>query len=226
MSSMAPTHNTDFQITEIKQEARVDSRLIAGQLEISHQKMVNNLIYKYQSDFEEFGVLPFKKAKVKSMGRPEQYTLLNEDQAYLLLTYSRNTPRVRRLKINLVKAFRRFRESQQVAQDYLPFYHSMHDAADLIEKRAIQSGSSLPEGRFHSNLNRLVNKAFGITPGTRSSLSSSMRLKVSHAQMLATDALERSLRGGMDHKEAYSRVRDLVFGIAEAGMIADQRGML
>ncbi len=38
-------------------------------------------------------------------GRHTEYAILNEPQATLLLTYSRNTDSIRRFKIKLVKAF-------------------------------------------------------------------------------------------------------------------------
>jgi hypothetical protein len=143
----------------------------------------------------------------------------------LLLTYSRNTTKVRRLKIDLVKAFKRFREARQSDQDYLPFYHSLHDATAIMAQRAHELGSTTPQDFFHGNINKLLNKAFGISSGSRGSLSPSMRLKITHAQMLATDAMARCLQDGLDHRETYQRVKGLVFSLAEAGMISDQRGV-
>jgi len=227
-ASSLTNSNTTIQLQDVKSEPRIDSRLLAEQLGNQHGDMLRNLILKYQSDFEEFGVLPFKNGKPRGGekgGRPERFALLNEDQAYLLLAYSRNTPRVRRLKIELVKAFKRFRDAQQAGQDYLPFYHSLHDTTALLTQRAHELGSTTAQGIFHSNINKLVNKAFAVPSGSRSSLSSSMRLKVTHAQMLASDAMERCLQDGLDHKETYKRVKNLVFSLAEAGMIREQRSL-
>lgn len=94
------------ELRTIKSEARVDSRLIARELGNVHVEMLD-LVQKYQADFEEFGVVGFqtqKPPKGSKGGRPERYALLNENQPYLLLTYARNTPEARRLKVNLVKA--------------------------------------------------------------------------------------------------------------------------
>lgn len=89
-------------------EARVDSRLLAAQLGNQHESTMKTL-KAYTADFKAFGVLRFEIGKPPAGskgGRPEEYALLNEDQCYLLLTYSRNTKKVRALKVNLVKAFR------------------------------------------------------------------------------------------------------------------------
>jgi phage regulator Rha-like protein len=65
-------------------------------------------IRKHQTQLEQaFGVLAFKTAKPQDStgGRPETFALLTEPQAIALMTFSRNTERVVRCKIELVKAF-------------------------------------------------------------------------------------------------------------------------
>lgn len=123
---------TQLQLSIIDQEARVDSRLIAKHLG-THPKNTRQLIDQYRSDFEEFGQLPFetevgkrpqgggtpqeevspfetdKPLKENLGGRPQKFYLLNEDQAYLLLTYSQNTPKARTLKKAMVRAFNQSR---------------------------------------------------------------------------------------------------------------------
>ncbi len=89
-------------------EQRVDSRVIAKQLGNQHESLMKQ-IRSYKSDFEELGILRFEIGEIIGRCQPEQFALLNEDQAYLLLTYSRNTKKVRALKVNLVMAFREAR---------------------------------------------------------------------------------------------------------------------
>lgn len=108
MSNITLTHNDG--------EARVDSRLVAEHLEVAH-KATFQLLTSYTEDFEELGLLPFqmeKPAKGTPGGRPQRYALLNEDQAYLLLSYSKNTQKVRQLKLSLVKAFKVAREQAAI----------------------------------------------------------------------------------------------------------------
>ena len=86
-------------------EILVDSREIAKEMEVIHAKWINNIVQKYQKEIEEnFGVFRFKNAKSKG-GRPEKYCMLTEDQAYYVLTLSRNSPKVVQLKAKLVRSF-------------------------------------------------------------------------------------------------------------------------
>lgn len=78
---------------------------------------MKDLIRTYQSDFEVFGEVTLVAAEGKPLqhggfSNPETYYYLNEDQSYLLLTYSKNTPKVRQAKVNLVKAFKEARENK------------------------------------------------------------------------------------------------------------------
>lgn len=102
-----------IQLTRYRNETRVDSRLLAEQLKTNHASTIK-LIRKYLTDFQEIGPIGFEIQKGKSLpqggfAKATEYALLNEDQAYLLLTYSRNTKKVRALKVNLVMAFREAR---------------------------------------------------------------------------------------------------------------------
>ena len=109
---------------------RVDSRELAQRLGVKHKNTIE-LLDKHKADFLELGVLPFQTEKPSGPngGRPERFALLSEDQAYLLLTYSRNTAKVRGLKVKLVQAFSAARKAaEQRKCDYLPTYHLAHDA--------------------------------------------------------------------------------------------------
>ena len=180
-------------LVECKGEARVDSRILAGQLSLQHQN-VFEMLKDYQADFEELGLLRFETGKV-TKGRPQKFGLLNEDQCYLLLSFSRNTPTVRALKVNLVKAFKQARAGQEMhAIEYLPGYHQLHD---LVHQLAAGS----PNERFvHMNLNKLVNSAVGISAGQRSSAPAPVRALTVVAQTFALKAME----GAQDHREGYA----------------------
>ena len=152
--------NADFTLTTIKAEPRVDSRLLAQHLGNQH-KNVFELVKNYKADFEQLGKVTFQTEALPS-GQLEKFALLNEDQAYLLLTYSRNTATVRALKIKMVAAFGDARRAAEVREaEYLPSYHAMHDAI----KRAA-NGS--PNERFmHMNANKFLNQLAGVRPGQR-----------------------------------------------------------
>lgn len=150
----------NFTLTTIKAEPRADTRLLAQHLGNQH-KNVFELVKNYKADFEQLGKVTFQTEALPS-GQLEKFALLNEDQAYLLLTYSRNTATVRALKIKMVAAFGDARRAAEIRDaEYLPSYHAMHDAI----KRAA-NGS--PNERFmHINANKFMNKLAGVQPGQR-----------------------------------------------------------
>ncbi|MBT9098770.1 Rha family transcriptional regulator [Methylovulum psychrotolerans] len=200
----------------VKNEPRVDSRVLAEQLGVQHKNALE-LIDKHKSGFEAFGVVAFqtrKPPKGSTGGRPETFALLNEDQAYLLLTFSRNTPRVVSLKVELVKAFGRFRREKQTEADYLPYYHELHDQVKALADLAHQGGSVTPERLFHTNINRMINDAFGLESGHRHELAGHLRAKVTAAHVLAKELLEESIANGHDHKAAYQHVKSGIVAFA------------
>lgn len=72
------------------------------------QQTVEHIIRKHKNDLEEFGVLGFEirlPSPGSKGGRPEKLYHLNEQQATLLITYLRNTERVRQFKKALVRGF-------------------------------------------------------------------------------------------------------------------------
>ncbi len=85
----------------------VDSRLIANELDIQHKNLYQ-AIKDNQTDIEEvFGSILFEtESRKRDIGAVvEKFAYLNEDQATYLMTLSRNTPQVKKLKLKLVKSF-------------------------------------------------------------------------------------------------------------------------
>lgn len=211
----------NIALTAYKGEPRVDSRLLAEQLGNQHENTYD-LLKKYEADFREFGVLRFETGKPSAGsqgGRPVAFALLNEDQCYLLLTYSRNTPRARALKINLVKAFREARDRASVSDaQYLPLYHSMHAEVAALAQRAKECGSSTPEQMFHINANKALNAAMGIASGERGTLTIEQRLILTTLQAVYRRHLHDSLERGDDHREAGRKAKAAVLAyMATAG---------
>ena len=179
-----------------KTEPRVDSRLLAKQLGIKHPNLFA-MLKTHKTDFEEFGKVMFQTRPLPS-GQREKIALLNEDQAFLLLTYSRNTAKVRALKIKLVKAFAQARRAVELRQtEYLPAYHAMRDAV-----HAVSVGAS-NEGYIHSNCARLINKVAGIGPGQRASAPPAVQSILTVAQLLMAQAFSEAT----DHRDGYRRAK-------------------
>ncbi|WP_233343575.1 Rha family transcriptional regulator [Burkholderia cepacia] len=197
---------TALTLHQSRGESRVDSRVLAEHLVNSH-KHVRELLEDYSGDFEALGVLRFETAKPlpgSVGGRPERFALLNEDQCYLLLSYSRNTDRVRALKLRLVIAFRDAR-SRQALHDgvYLPSYHALHDEVAEMARRAHEAGSMAGDEVFHCNVNKLANKVCNLRAGERRSLNPTQRAILTATQEVIRASLRRSMAAGDDHRCAY-----------------------
>jgi len=134
-----------ISLVVVDQEPRVDSRLIASQLGVEHES-TRKIIEQYQSDFEEFGVFRFEIGKPPTGsvgGRPEKFYLLNEDQSYLLLTYSQNTEQARELKKRLVRAFGEQRRASAWGSKILPHRNDAHDLP-VIESSLVLDFQGVP----------------------------------------------------------------------------------
>ena len=185
-SKMTNTPGTHpLVLVPTKTEPRVDSRLLAKQLGIKHPNLFAQ-VKTHKADFEQFGKVTFQTGALPS-GQSEKFATLNEDQAYLLLTYSRNTAKVRALKIKLVKAFSNARRAAAVRQtEYLPSYHAMSD-------RIHELAQGSPNERFlHMNTAKLVNQVAGIEAGQRPGAPLPKQSVLAVAHMLAAGAIEQA----------------------------------
>lgn len=181
--ALAKTNDGDFTLATVKEEPRADTRLLAQHLGNQH-KNVFELVKNYRADFEQFGILRFQTGEIQGRGQPEKFALLNEDQAYLLLTYSRNTAKVRALKVKMVAAFRDARRAAEVRQvEYLPANRALHDAI------AAKAAGSANERWLHINANKALNKLAGVEAGQRPSAGTAQQSMLAVGAMLATKAV-------------------------------------
>lgn len=194
-------------LSTVKDEPRMDSRVLAEGLGIQHRNLIE-LMTEYRTDFEELGKLRFETEASPSSrtGQRVKFARLTEDQCYLLLTYSRNTERVRRLKLRLVQAFREARSAAEMRRvEYLPGYHQLHD-----DIQALAAGS--PNARFvHLNVNKLVNRTAGLDAGERRRAAAPQLAALILAQSLAA----RAMRGAGDHHEGFARVKVALHSLQE-----------
>ena len=182
---------------------RVDSRELAQRLGVKHKNTIE-LLDKYKAEFLGLGHLPFKTEvgyRAQGGGKAERFALLSEDQAYLLLTYSRNTAKVRGLKVKLVQAFSAARKAaEQRKCDYLPTYHLAHDALKGL------APDSQRQQHLHMNVNKLLNKVAGLDAGQRHGAQPGSLSVLAVGQMLAAQAAT----GASDDKAAYARIKQAV----------------
>ena len=193
----------NFELTLVKNERRADTRLLAQHLGNQH-KNVFELVKNYRADFEQFGILRFQTEEIEGRGQPEKFALLNEDQAYLLLTYSRNTTKVRALKVKMVKAFAEVRRAAEVRQvEYLPAYHQLHDAIKV-------AANGSPNERFiHMNANKALNQLAGVESGQRADAGSLQQSILAVGSALAAQALQNATDGHGLHKRIKAALEPL-----------------
>ncbi len=199
-----PDNTTGAALITGNVEPRIDSRLLAKHLQNKHQSLYE-LIKNHRTDFEELGLLRFQTGEVTG-GRPEKFTLLNEDQCALALSYSKNTLRVRQLKVMLVKAFGEARRAAEMRRaEYLPSYHRLSDA---IHSAAAGSPN---EKHVHGNVARLLNKTVGIEAGRRAMAAVPQQALLIVAQEMAA----RAMQSANNHHDGYQRVKHSMLALAE-----------
>lgn len=97
-----------YELVQVKRnEVFTTSKIIAEGTNNKHHS-VTAIIQKYERDFDEFGKVRFKMEPLPS-GQSEKVYTLNEEQATLLMTYLRNSEKVRSFKKNLVSQFYKMR---------------------------------------------------------------------------------------------------------------------
>lgn len=197
-SNMAIAAPQDLALTTTMTEPRVSTQQLAKHLGNKHSSLAA-LIQNHRADFEQLGILRFQIGVIDGRGQPEKFAMLNEDQSTLALAYSKNTKRVRELKVKLVKAFGMARRAADLRKtEYLPGHHQLHDALHIL------SAGSTHERHVHMNVNKLLNKFAGIEPGKRASACLGGQALLIVGQLVASKAAQ----GATDHHDAYPRIKN------------------
>ena len=120
--------------------------IIADSLNKRHTDVLA-LTHKYEADLKTFGVVPFK-TELQTRGnrggsQKAEYAYLNEQQATLLISMMRNSPKVIAFKIALVKAFYEMR--QALAQQSLTF---TADELAILKDKALKQGYAIACQKF------------------------------------------------------------------------------
>lgn len=195
-------------------EPRVDSRLLAKQLRNQH-KAVMAMIDRYADRMKAFGLLPFQMEAVKDKGargaKTHRFAMLNEDQAFFLLSLARNTDHVVGLKAKLIVAFRNARRAaEQRGAEYLPTYRALHDEI------AVKSAGSSNSRFVHANVNKLINAICGLQAGQRATMPLAQQSLLVVAQTVAA----RAMQVAPDHRAGYTRAKQALQSLtAVAGQI-------
>lgn len=211
VNKQADSNQFNLVLTTTTAEARVDSRTLAQHLHIKHQHLFEQ-IKDYRSDFEQLGKVRFEtEASPDSRtGQKVKFAMLNEDQSLLMLTYSRNSVRVRELKVRLVRAFGQARRAADMRQtEYLPEYHRLHDAIRVL------AGGSVNQRFVHMNVNRALNQFAGVAAGQRRHAAIPQQALLIIGQMMAA----RAMQGSTDYRVGYQRIKQQLLALTAAAML-------
>lgn len=210
---------SEIIISKIKNELRADSRTFAPKMDIRHRQLMDN-IRKYETAFLELGLLPFETEAVNEDGargiKYQQYALLNEDQAYFLLTLSRNSDKVVAAKLALVKAFREARAQMARADSArLEGKKARREETDAIKELvqyATDRGSESAR-MYYATITKMTNDILGITPGGRDKLPVVQLDRLRLAETMIDVALRDGMRAGLPYKQIYAMARDRVLAL-------------
>lgn len=206
----------DIELKNINSEFRIDSRLLAPELNHRHRTILEN-IDKYISQFESLGSLPFQTEMGNHGGVPVRFALLNEDQCYFLLTLMRNNNHVVSAKLKLVKAFRDAR-SQIALRDIARIEgkevrRTETDAIKDLVQYATAHGSSNAK-MYYANITKMTNSALGIDSGQRDILEHKKLQQIKVAETIVEIAIRDGLKAGLDYRDIYKLCKDRVSTIA------------
>lgn len=160
-----------------------DSKIIAENAGVKHHA-IQQITSKYISDFEEFGRVRFTfEMRPSKTNQKEKIYLYNEQQATLLLSYLKNTDKVREFKKNLVKQFFKAKklleeintpECQQLRLTAKSSTKTLHETIDnVFIPYAISRGSETYKNKSevaYTHFEKPINKALGIGKNKRAYL--------------------------------------------------------
>jgi phage regulator Rha-like protein len=205
-----------MDIIQIKKELRIDSRLLAGQLDHRHRTIFAS-ITKYEKELASLSLMRFETEAVKVEGergyKIQKFALLTEDQCYFVLTLMRNNQNVVALKLKLVKAFRDARKQianrdmarlsgKQVRRDET-------DAIKELVEYATAQGAKNAQF-YYPNITIMTNKVIGIDKGQRDTLDTRQLCVLQMIETAIRIAIGDGLREQLDYHDIFELCKDRV----------------
>lgn len=169
---------------------------------------IQQLISKYELDFLEFGKVAFEMRPLES-GQSTKVYLMNEEQATLLLTYMKNTEKIRTFKKNLVSEFYKMRRFilERQAQAWI----ETRQAGKLTRKAETDTIQKLVEyaksqGSTHADMlymtySKLANKMAGIQKRDEATVMQLNNLSL--MENIILHVIDTGILTGKHYKEIY-----------------------
>ena len=185
-----------------------DSLVIAKGTGISHRKL-KDAIRKYQNVIERFGNLSAPYQAESTGGRPEEYYLLNEEQATFLITLLKNTDVVVDFKAKLVSEFYKMRRF--ILERQTQVWIETRKAGKLTRKAETDTIKKLVEyakgqGSEHSDklymtYSKLANKMAGVQKRDEASVMQLNNLSL--MENIILHVIDTGILTGKHYKEIY-----------------------
>lgn len=191
-----------------RDEAFTDSLVIANGTGVSHRKL-KQAIAKHKDAVEKFGKLSAPYRAESRGGRPEEYYVLNEQQATFLITLLKNTPNVIAFKGELVRQF--FEMRKFIAEKQTSYWMETRQAGMLTRKSETDTIKELVEyakeqGSTHSDMlyvtyTKLANTMTGVK--SRESATVTQLNNLSIFENLILQMIRNGMAAGLGYKDIY-----------------------
>jgi len=208
-------------ITVVNDEPCISSIVLAKRLGVKPRHTFR-LIRKYNSEMNDLGVLRFENAKGVN-GRPQRYALLNEDQSVFVLTLSKNTRSVVKLKKDLSGQFVSYRklviQKQQIRLNGKKRRRDLTDAIKNLAALAKESGSRNSQ-KYYTSFTKLIYKmVFDVEKAPenfRDSLDEIALCKLQYFESQISLWLIDALKNCSDYHEPYYVVKQKLKTLVDA----------
>ena len=210
---------SDFKVDLVNLEPRIDSRLLAPELNHRHRTIFENIL-KYKDQFKTLGLLPFETEAVNlndARGvKYQKFALLNEGQCYFLLTLMRNNDVIVEKKAKLVQAFLQAKDQlvlHELARiEGKAVRRTETDAIKSLVEYASAKGSS-NANMYYANITRMTNNRLGIEAGKRDQLDHKTLQQIKVAETIVEMAIRDGLKAELPYKDIYKLCKDRVSSI-------------
>lgn len=205
-----------------------DSRLIAKAFGQEH-RFTYELITNHKEQLERFGVLRFETVKPKT-GRPMNICLLTEEQALMLLTYTRSRKETDDLRERLIKEFTSMRKAllqianQKQNQEWLSnrskskgFRKATTDSIKRFVDYAESQGSK-NASRYYGNISKMENASLFFIeqkfPNLREVMNNRQLSFIQSADTVVSEAIIEGMEKQMPYKDIYKLAKERVISLS------------
>jgi len=196
-----------YLIETLKRKPMTTSLLLVDDFGIQH-KNIMELIKRHKGKLQEFGKVTFETRPLES-GQKTKYAVLNENQALLLLTYTRSTEKTDALRIKLIKQFSFMREA-------------LRTTIDTRNRMTLALEESGENERMHghgfSNYTKYIYKVCGLTEEFRAFKAEygdtkNFRDNIENEKLNKIEAIESMISGFLAIGKEYNEIKEIILSL-------------